>query len=61
MTSTYWLDALEANPEKRYVSAGNPGSVTVPAALADKVAPGLRGPARHLLTHPAGRADTGGR
>ena len=33
LTFKYWLDALAAHPEQRYVSAGNPGHVTIPKAL----------------------------
>jgi peptidoglycan/xylan/chitin deacetylase (PgdA/CDA1 family) len=38
LTGTYWLDLLEAHPHERYVSAGNPGHVTVPHRLAGQVA-----------------------
>ncbi len=31
----YWLDILRDNPERRYISDGNPTLVTVPAALAE--------------------------
>jgi peptidoglycan/xylan/chitin deacetylase (PgdA/CDA1 family) len=33
LTGTYWLNHLDAHPHERYVSAGNPGHVTVPKAL----------------------------
>lgn len=33
LTFKYWLDALAAHPEQRYVSAGNPGHITVPKDL----------------------------
>ncbi len=42
-TASWWLDYLHAHPEKRYVSAGNPGHITVPKALAAKVKPAERG------------------
>jgi peptidoglycan/xylan/chitin deacetylase (PgdA/CDA1 family) len=32
LTAKYWLDNLEANKSQRYVSAGNPGHVTIPKA-----------------------------
>ena len=38
LTGTYWLDYLDAQPHQRYVSAGNPGHVTVPRRLAGQVA-----------------------
>ena len=38
LTGTYWLDYLDARPKERYVSAGNPGHVTVPKALRGQVA-----------------------
>lgn len=40
-TSNYWLDYLKANPAQRYISAGNPGRVTFPKALAPALAPAL--------------------
>jgi hypothetical protein len=45
MTTTYWLDYLKANPGQRYISAGNPGKVTFPKALAATLAPALAGKA----------------
>lgn len=36
--STYWLDYLTAHPAQRYISAGNPDRITVPTALAGRVA-----------------------
>lgn len=48
MASDYWLDLLDAKPEKRYISAGNPGSVTVPAAMAELVSPAF---ADRLVTY----------
>jgi peptidoglycan/xylan/chitin deacetylase (PgdA/CDA1 family) len=41
-TGTYWLDYLSRHRSRRYVSAGNPGHVTVPRALAGQVAPRFR-------------------
>ncbi|MEO9137911.1 MAG: polysaccharide deacetylase family protein [Jatrophihabitans sp.] len=38
LTAKYWLDVLEAHPERRYISAGNPGHVTVPRAQRHAVA-----------------------
>lgn len=32
-----WLDALEANPQRRYVSDGNPDTITVPESLKDNL------------------------
>lgn len=32
-----WLQVLEENPERRYLSDGNPGTVVVPEALKDEV------------------------
>jgi peptidoglycan/xylan/chitin deacetylase (PgdA/CDA1 family) len=37
--ATYWMKHFEAHPEQRYISAGNPGHVTVPKASAARVAP----------------------
>ena len=37
-TAKHWLDYLEANKSQRYVSAGNPGHVTVPKAWKKYVA-----------------------
>lgn len=34
---TYWLDDLRKHPQRRYVSDGDPGTVTVPRALADRL------------------------
>lgn len=34
---TYWLTFFEKNPGERYVSDGDPGTITVPSALRDKV------------------------
>lgn len=39
LASGYWLDYLDAHPDERYVAAGNPGRVTVPAARAGELAP----------------------
>lgn len=39
LTANYWLDALQADPSRRYISAGNPGHVTVPAALRHRLSP----------------------
>jgi peptidoglycan/xylan/chitin deacetylase (PgdA/CDA1 family) len=41
-TGTYWLDYLSRHRSRRYVSAGHPGHVTVPKALAAQVAPRYR-------------------
>ncbi|HEX3826692.1 MAG TPA: polysaccharide deacetylase family protein [Sporichthyaceae bacterium] len=40
--ATYWMNYLTAHPEARYVTAGNPGHVTVPKSAAGKVAPAYR-------------------
>jgi hypothetical protein len=40
--ATYWMNYLTAHPEARYITAGNPGHVTVPKAAAAKVAPAYR-------------------
>ncbi|HZO89231.1 MAG TPA: polysaccharide deacetylase family protein [Chthonomonadaceae bacterium] len=37
MGITYWLDDLKRHPERRYVSDGDPNTVTVPRAQADNV------------------------
>jgi hypothetical protein len=37
MGITYWLDDLKRHPARRYVSDGDPNTITVPKALADKV------------------------
>jgi peptidoglycan/xylan/chitin deacetylase (PgdA/CDA1 family) len=37
--SPWWLDQIKHGAVTRYVSAGNPGHVTVPKAYADRVAP----------------------
>jgi len=34
---TYWLNELKRHPERRYISDGDPGTVTVPRALASSV------------------------
>ena len=39
LTAKYWLANLEANKSQRYVSAGNPGHVTIPKAWKQYVAP----------------------
>ncbi|HVL97100.1 MAG TPA: putative glycoside hydrolase, partial [Solirubrobacteraceae bacterium] len=39
MGSTYWLDDLKANPAKRYVSDGNPDTISFPRAKAESLAP----------------------
>lgn len=38
MTSGYWFDVFEQSPERRYVSDGNPETVSFPAELEDEVA-----------------------
>ena len=38
LTFRYWLDYLDAHPRERYVSAGRPGYVTIPARLRRQVA-----------------------
>jgi Polysaccharide deacetylase len=48
LTGTYWLDYLEARPQERYVSAGNPGHVTVPKKLRSQVADRYR---ERLITY----------
>jgi peptidoglycan/xylan/chitin deacetylase (PgdA/CDA1 family) len=39
---TFWMNKLAAHPEQRYISAGDPGHITVPKALAGKVAPAYK-------------------
>jgi hypothetical protein len=34
-TSGFWFDVLERHPERRYVSDGNPATISFPAELAD--------------------------
>ncbi len=36
---TYWLNALKKHPEKRYISDGDPNTVTVPRSLQKRVNP----------------------
>ncbi|HEX3610375.1 MAG TPA: polysaccharide deacetylase family protein [Sporichthyaceae bacterium] len=40
--ATYWMNYFTAHPEARYITAGNPGHVTVPKTAAAKVAPAYR-------------------
>jgi hypothetical protein len=40
-TSGFWFDVLERHPERRYVSDGNPATVSFPADLADDLADGF--------------------
>ena len=40
--ATWWLDQIKHGTLTRYVSAGNPGHVTVPKAFASHVAPAFR-------------------
>jgi hypothetical protein len=42
LTGRYWLDYLDAHPERRYISAGNPGHLTLPKADAGILAPRYR-------------------
>ena len=44
----YWLDYLAAHPSARYVSAGRPGHVTVPAQLRPQVAANY---VAHVITY----------
>lgn len=37
--SDFWLDWFDDNPDRRYVSDGDPSHVSFPAALADDIAP----------------------
>lgn len=47
---TYWLDELKRHPERRYVSDGDPMTVTVPNSAVRRVNPGkLKG--AHLRTY----------
>jgi hypothetical protein len=48
LTGTYWLNYLDAHPRERYISAGNPGHVTVPKALRSHVAARYRD---HLISY----------
>ena len=38
MTSGYWFDVFEQSPERRYVSDGNPETISFPEELGDEVA-----------------------
>ena len=38
MTSGYWFDVFEQSPERRYVSDGNPDTISFPAGLEDELA-----------------------
>ena len=42
----YWLRELTRNPERRYVSDGDPATITFPRALADELRPRFRSRAR---------------
>ncbi len=42
----YWLDWLARHPTKRYISDGNPDTVSFPRALAPRVAPAFAAAAR---------------
>jgi peptidoglycan/xylan/chitin deacetylase (PgdA/CDA1 family) len=42
LLSTWWLDRIARGDVTKYVSAGNPGHVTVPRKYADRVAPAYR-------------------
>ncbi|MFB4316186.1 polysaccharide deacetylase family protein [Actinomadura sp. 21ATH] len=44
--STAWLDRLKAEPATRYVSDGDPGTITFPRAEEDRLARELRGRGR---------------
>ncbi len=44
-TAGMWLDLLERNPELRYVSDGDPATITFPRSRADELAPRYRGEA----------------
>ena len=44
--STYWLDELRRNPERRYVSDGDPRTISFPAQRARELAPRFRKRAR---------------
>ncbi|HEY3604110.1 MAG TPA: polysaccharide deacetylase family protein [Sporichthyaceae bacterium] len=46
--ATYWMNHFTAHPEQRYISAGNPGHVTVPKAMASRIAPDYR---ERLITY----------
>ncbi|MBD0291922.1 MAG: xylanase, partial [Thermoleophilia bacterium] len=37
--STYWLDFLRSNPERRYVSDGDPERISFPGDHASELAP----------------------
>ena len=39
MGSWYWLDDLKANPSRRYVSDGDPDTISFPRDRADTLAP----------------------
>ncbi len=46
LSSGYWLRYLLLHPEQRYISDGDPSTVTVPKVLAGGVAPKFRGRVR---------------
>ena len=43
---TYWLDELQRHPERRYVSDGDPDTISFPRALGEELAPRFRARAR---------------
>jgi peptidoglycan/xylan/chitin deacetylase (PgdA/CDA1 family) len=42
----YWLDYFEHQPEERFVSDGDPATITIPAARRDRLRPSLPGSPR---------------
>jgi len=46
--SSWWLDRIRSGEITRYISAGNPGHITVPKKYADHVAPAFR---RRLIVY----------
>lgn len=46
LDSTHWLDILSRNPASRYVSDGNPATVSFPRAMAGRLAPAFAAAAR---------------
>jgi hypothetical protein len=41
--SAFWFDVLEQRPERRYVSDGDPNTISFPSELAERLAPRFAG------------------